>query len=412
MVKQRKKMHGLKTIIRLALYDYVHERLLTICAVMGLAAILAPLLVLFGVKSGIINTMVDRLVKDPRNLEISPIGSGRYSPEWFATERKLPEVAFLTPQTRSIAANMLLSNLEGKRSYTLAVDLIPTDEGDPLLEKWGKIPKNDTDVILSASAARKLNIQVGQMVTGRVGRSVAGKKEQVTIDLKVAAVIPIEAFSRDAAFVRLALLKATENYRDGFSSKLFSWPGKSPPAGTNDYPSFRLYARSIHEVSVLRDRLESQGLEIYTRAEEIEVVQNLDRSFSLIFKIIAIVAVCGYFASMASNILANVNRKKRHLGIAGLIGFSTKNIIWFPIVQAVATSILGTGLATCLYLISALVINGLFVDYISKGEYVCELSFEHLLIAFIFTVFLSILASGYAAFQVAKIEPSKVIREI
>jgi putative ABC transport system permease protein len=58
-------MHRLKTIIRLSLYDYVHERLLTICAVMGLAAILAPLLVLFGVKSGIINTMVDRLVKDP-----------------------------------------------------------------------------------------------------------------------------------------------------------------------------------------------------------------------------------------------------------------------------------------------------------------------------------------------------------
>jgi putative ABC transport system permease protein len=322
-------MHRLKTIIRLSLYDYVHERLLTICAVMGLAAILAPLLVLFGVKSGIINTMADRLVKDPRNLEISPIGSGRYSPEWFSTVGKLPEVAFLIPQTRSIAANMLFSNLDEKRSYTLAVDLIPTDKGDPLLEKWGKIPKNNTDVVLSASAARKLNIKVGQIVAGRVGRSVAGKKEQVAINLKVAAVLPIEAFSRDAAFVRLDLLKATENYRDGFSSKLFSWPGKSPQAGANDYPSFRLYARSIHEVSVLRDRLESQGLEIYTRAEEIEVVQSLDRSFSLIFKIIAIVAVCGYFASMASNIRANVNRKKRHLGIAGLIGFSTKILFGF-----------------------------------------------------------------------------------
>ena len=405
-------MHRLKTIIRLSLYDYVHERLLTICAVMGLAAILAPLLVLFGVKSGIISTMVDRLVKDPRNLEVSPIGSGRYSPKWFSIEGKLPEVAFLIPQTRSIAANMLLSNLENKRSYTLAVDLIPTDEGDPLLEKWGKIPKNNKEVVLSASAARKLNMQIGQIVTGRVGRSLAGKKEQVTIDLKLAAILPIEAFSRDAAFVRLDLLKATENYRDGFSSKLFSWPGKSPPAGTSDYPSFRLYARSIYDVSVLRDRLESQGLEIYTRAEEIEIVHSLDRSFSLIFKIIAIVAVCGYFASMASNILANVNRKKRHLGIAGLIGFSTKNIIWFPIVQAVATSILGTGLATCLYLISELVINRLFADYISKGEYVCKISINHIMIAFILTVFLSILASGYAAFQVAKIEPSKVIRDI
>jgi putative ABC transport system permease protein len=405
-------MHGLKTIIRLSLRDYAHERLLTLCAVLGLAAILAPLLVLFGVKSGIINTMADRLVKDPRNLEISPIGSGRYNREWFATHNGLAEVAFLIPQTRSIAANMILANLEGSRPHTLAVDLIPTGEGDPLLESWGKIPTNDREVVLSASAARKLDIDAGQTIIGRVGRSVAGKKEQVTVDLKVVAILPIEAFSRDAAFIRLALLQATEDYRDGFSSKVFDWPGKTSPAGPREYPSFRLYARSIYDVAVVRDRLQSQGLEIYTRAEEIEIVRSLDRSFSLIFKIIAIVAVCGYFASMASNVLANVNRKNRVLGITGLIGFSTKNIIWFPVVQAMATSILGTGLAACLYLISELVINRLFVQYIAKGEYVCRLSLAHLMMAFILTLILSIFASGYAAFRVAKIEPSKVIRDI
>jgi putative ABC transport system permease protein len=405
-------MHRLKTIIRLALHDYVHERLLTVCAVMGLSAILAPLLVLFGVKSGIINTMVDRLVKDPRNLEISPIGSGNYSPEWFATEAKRPEVAFIVPQTRSIAANMILSSTGGRRSRTLAVDLIPTAEGDPLLGKWGKIPESNHDLVLSASAARKLKVETDQVVTGIVGRTMAGKKEQVTIELKVAATLPVEAFARDVAFVRLPLLEATENYRDGYSSERFNWPGKPLPAGTSDYPSFRLYAGSLYDVSVLRDRLQSQGLEVYTRAEEIEVVQNLDRSFSLIFKIIAIVAVCGYFASMASNILANVNRKKRHLGMAGLIGFSTRNIIWFPIVQSIATSVLGTGLAVCLYLISAVAINRLFSDYISHGEYVCKISLSHFMIAFALTVVLSILAAGYAALQVARIEPSKVIRDI
>lgn len=405
-------MHGLKTIIRLSLRDYAHERLLTLCAILGLAAILAPLLVLFGVKSGIINTMADRLIKDPRNLEVSPIGSGRYDREWFAAQAGLPQVAFLIPQTRSIAANMILSNLHGERPYTLPVDLIPTAEGDPLLAKWGQIPANDREIVLSASAARKLHVQSGQTIVGRVGRSASGKKEQVTVDLKVAAILPIEAFSRDAAFIRLALLQATEDYRDGFSSQTFSWPGKRSPAGPREYPSFRLYARSIYDVAVLRDRLQGQGLEVYTRAEEIEVVRSLDRSFSLIFKIIAIVAVCGYFASMASSVLANVNRKNRHLGITGLIGFSTRNIIWFPVVQAIATSVLGTGLAACLYLISELVINRLFGQYISAGEYVCRLSLLHLTMAFVLTLILSILASAYAAFRVAKIEPSKVIRDI
>jgi putative ABC transport system permease protein len=142
------------------------------------------------------------------------------------------------------------------------------------------------------------------------------------------------------------------------------------------------------------------------------VVRSLDRSFSLIFRLISIVAVFGYFASMASNILANVNRKSRHLGVIRLIGFSTKNIIWFPITQSMATSILGAGLAACLYWISAIIINHLFAQYLAEGEYVCRLAPVHLMFAFMLTLFLAILASGYAAFRVAKIEPSKVIRDV
>ena len=68
-------MHTFQTIFRLALKDYFYERLLSACAIMGLAAVLAPLLVLFGVKSGIINTMSDRLLQDPRNREISRLAA-------------------------------------------------------------------------------------------------------------------------------------------------------------------------------------------------------------------------------------------------------------------------------------------------------------------------------------------------
>jgi putative ABC transport system permease protein len=405
-------MHGLKTIVRLSLRDYSHERLLSVCTILGLAAVLAPLLVLFGVKSGIINTMVDRLVQDPRNLEISPVGSGHYDQKWLATLAQRPGAAFIIPQTRSIAANMILYRKSDDKPRTLAVDLIPTDTGDPLIEKWGKVPKENNAVVLSASTARKLEVAAGQEIEGRVGRSVEGRKEQVALDLKVIAVLPLEAYPRDAAFVRLALLEATEDYRDGFGSALFGWPGKSRPDRPRVYPSFRLYARSIYDVAPLRDWLTGQNLEIYTRVEEIEVIQSLDRSFSLIFRLIAVVAICGYFASMASNILANVNRKSRHLGITRLIGFSTRSIMWYPVVQSVTTAVLGTAFAALLYLISQITINRLFARYLAEGEYVCKLSPVHLLIALLLTIFLSILAAGYAAFRVAKIEPSKVIRDV
>ena len=239
-----------------------------------------------------------------------------------------------------------------------------------------------------------------------------GKKEQVTINLTVVSILPFEAFLRDAAFVRLPLLEATEDYRDGFGSITFSWPGNSQEPRNRSYPSFRLYARTIYEVAVVRDGLLNQGIEVYTKADEIEVVQNLDRSFTIIFKLISIVAVVGYFASMASNILANVNRKSRHLGVTSLIGFSTKNIIWFPIVQSITTSTIGTALAVGLYFISQVIINHLFGQYLTKSEYVCRLSSVHLMIAFLLTLSLSIVASGYAAFRVTRIEPSKVIRDV
>ena len=404
--------HGLETVIRLSLKDYFHERLLSACAVLGLAAVLAPLLLLFGVKSGIINTMADRLIEDPRNREITPVGSGRYGEDWFSATAKRKDVAFVIPQTRSIAANMVLYNGDGERPHSVVVDLIPTGENDPLLEKWGHIPKNETSVALSNTAARKLNVTIGQEVIGRVGRSVAGIKEQVAIKLKVVAVLPIEAYPREAAFVRLRLLEATEDYRDGRGSEAFGWPGQARPTGPREYPSFRLYARSIYDVTELRDTFFEQGLEVYAKVEEIEVVQSLDRSFTLIFQLIAIVAVFGYFASMASNVLASVNRKSRHLGVTRLIGFSTGNIVWFPIVQALATSILGTVTAICFYLIVEVLINHLFSQYLSAGEYVCRLSLGHLTVALGFTVAMSMMASAYAAFRVAKIEPSEVIRDV
>jgi putative ABC transport system permease protein len=405
-------MYGLKTVVRLSLRDYYHERLMSICGVLGLAAVLAPLLVLFGVKSGIINTMADRLIEDPRNREVSPVGSGRYGKSWFSEVAKHPDVAFIIPQTRSIAANMFLFKQDGKQPYSVVVDLIPSAEGDPLLEKWGSIPQSETSVVLSEPAARKLKASAGETIVGRVGRTRSGVKEQVSVVLKVAAVLPVEALQREAAFVRLALLEATEDYRDGRGSQILGWPGKTRPPGPREYPSFRLYARSIYGVAALRDLLLNQGIEVYARVEEIEVIQGLDKSFNLIFRLIAIVAIFGYFASMASNVLANVSRKSRHLGVTRLIGFSTSSIVWFPVVQSLATSLFGTGTAVLFYVASEFVINRLFAQHLSAGEYVCRLYPIHYLIALALTMALSVLASAYAAYRVARIEPSEVIRDV
>lgn len=402
----------LLTIIRLSLRDYMHERLLSICAILGLAAVLAPILVLFGLKSGIINTLTDRLIRDPRNLEVTPVGSGGYQSDWFDDMARHPATNFIIPQTRALAANMILVNQELSPPATLGVDVIPTAEGDPLLERWVEPPKNDRTVVLSESAARKLRLSKGQMVTARIGRSVEGRNERVEITLTVGAILPSEAIYQDSAFVRLIFLEAIEDYRDGFSASRFGWPGKTRSSVVRKYPSFRLYARTLYDVANLQQLLRNQGIEVYTRSQEIELVKNLDYSLMLIFSLIAIVAVCGYFASMASNVLANVNRKSRHLGITRLIGFSSRNMVLFPLIQAAATAILGCVSAFVFYIVAELIINALFSKFLSTGEYVCHLTIGHYLAAFMLTLIMSVLASSFAGFQAAKIEPSKVIRDV
>ena len=70
-------------ICGMALRDYWHERALSLCAVLALATVLAPLLILFGVRNGVISNLQERLLQDPRNLEIVPVGSGKYGKDFF-----------------------------------------------------------------------------------------------------------------------------------------------------------------------------------------------------------------------------------------------------------------------------------------------------------------------------------------
>ena len=59
---------------------------------------------------------------------------GNMRKKWKMAGR--PDVDFIIPQTRSIAANMVLYRRDGSQIRTVAVDLIPSNEGDPLLEKY------------------------------------------------------------------------------------------------------------------------------------------------------------------------------------------------------------------------------------------------------------------------------------
>lgn len=410
-------MRRLFTIIRLALADYRTDALLSTCSILSLAAAMLPLLVILGVQQGLVGSMTERLLSDPRNLEIRPAGMGQYSLDWIENMRENPYVSFIIPQTRSISAQLELFPAGEELRRATKVDLLPSGPGDPLLTHWQNLtyggPANRDSIVLSASAAHKLGItDSGEQIEARVSRRVDGTYQQEYFSLTVQGILPLEADQRDAAYGQLALLDDVETYRDGRAVEYFAWDGDPVPAPRQAYISFRLYARDLEGVTVLYDLLLEQEIETYTRAEEIASVKSLDRAFTFMSLLLLLVVGGGFLASAISSSLAQVGRKQRSLGVLRLLGFTSRHLALFPLVQAFATGILGALFSLCLLYAVQAVINQAFAAQVLPGEKVCNLSPEYAGAAIMLACAIMIIGSLAASRKITKIEPSALIREI
>jgi putative ABC transport system permease protein len=396
-------------IFALATRDYLHEWQMSVCFVLGLAAVLGPMMVLFGLKFGIVGAMMERLIEDPANREIRPVGSGRYDREWLESVRTQPEVAFLVSRTRSIAATIELASAFSSR--ILPVELIASAEGDPLLAPEDPLPEGFSRVVISRSTAEKLSVRAGDRLDGSLLRRYRGKPERVHLPFTVAAVAPEGAFSRDGAFVSVQLLEALEDFRDGRAVPELDWDGE-PADAERTYPGFRLYARSIYDVAGLRDAFTERGIDVHTRVAEIELVRRMDRNLTAIYWAIAVIGLVGFSLSLGASLWANVDRKRKQLSVLRLVGFRTGDIVWFPMVQALFTAVLGWALAVAIYSATAWVINTMMAAQVESGQQVCRLLHIHYAIALGLTCGAAVFAAGLAGLRSARIEPSEGLREL
>ncbi|MBW6079395.1 ABC transporter permease, partial [Pseudomonas aeruginosa] len=81
-------------LLSLAWADYRGEARLSLCAIFALAAVITPLLVLFGLKYGLVSTLTERLERAPSVREIIPVGGARYRAEDIAALAARADVAF------------------------------------------------------------------------------------------------------------------------------------------------------------------------------------------------------------------------------------------------------------------------------------------------------------------------------
>lgn len=211
---------------RLAAAQLCSDWILTLCLVIALAAVIAPLLVLMGLKQGTIETLRERLVEDPVFREIRPAQTREYAPEWFEALLREPGVAFLIPTILPLSS-VLQARPQGSKQAVMQ-DLVPTGPGDPLLlENGARIP-GDGEVVLSADAARQLNVAQGEALSVRVTRARGGVGEVVEDELEVVSVLGPRAGQLARLYAPLDYVLDVEAYKEGFAAPQRGWPGTTP----------------------------------------------------------------------------------------------------------------------------------------------------------------------------------------
>lgn len=219
----RQSRRAIGTMRFLALSDLRHEWLLNLCMILALAAVLAPLLLLLGLKNGVVESMRERLVQDPVYREIKPQETLSLNDAWFKTIAARPDVAFVLPTILRGSSVIRVGRVDAEQM--VAMDLLPTGPGDALLlENNGRIPQ-DGEVTLSADAAAKLEVQTGDALKVRITRSRAGRLETAMADVQVASVLSARADAQQRIYAPLSFVTDVEIYREGRAVPSRNWPG-------------------------------------------------------------------------------------------------------------------------------------------------------------------------------------------
>ncbi len=403
-------MSQFRNILTLSLRDYTHEWRMSGCFVLALASVLAPMMILFGLKFGIVNSMLDELIENPANREIRSVGSGRFGEDWFRRMAGRDEVAFIIPRTRALAATIQLKSERAGRIQS--TELMATAAGDPLLQRVGAVPEGYRQVVLSDASARKLKVEAGDRIDGSLARQFRGKRERVHLQLEVLAVAPPEVTTRQVAFVSLPLLLASEAFKDGRAVPELGWSGEPAAEGEREYPAFRLYARGIGDVEALVNELQAEGINVKARIAEIRSVQSIDRNLSIIFWIIAAVGAVGFSFSLGASLWANVDRKRKELSILRLMGFQGGKIVLFPVLQSLYTGLLGWLLAVLMYLLAEQSINRLLAPSLGIDQVICYLLPQHFFWALALTLAVAATAAVLGGIRASSIEPSDGLRDL
>lgn len=398
---------------QLALKDLWHDRKVSLCIIAALVAVIAPLLLLFGLKQGVITQLQRDLMQKPDLLEIKTQGNThRLSTEWITAVQQRDDVRFAIGMTRSLNTEAQVFKTEraakSQVRNPLYSEIIPTAEADPLL-KNNPIQIDNEHLAISYSLAQKLNAKIGDPIFFRLARTTGGQKKFVYIQAKIAYILEPKDYARPATFVPLSFLLGIEYFIDGVND---DFAVVDPIPNHHQFSNVRIYANSIKDVLELSQWLEKQNIRTYSQHAAIHSTLSINAVLTLIFSVIAITACIGGSISLIGSFLANIDRKRQLLSTLRLLGLNQKNIIFYISIQIFFITSISFAFALVFYLMGSSIFNNALGNHNQTSAFSTQLNLLQLGAAFALTSLLSFLVALIGAIQSMRIEPAESLREL
>ncbi len=210
--------------IRIALRQAFHEWLATLCLCMAIAAVILPILLMFGLKNGVIYSKTEKLRKDPNTLLIRPNGRLDSNIHWSMGDLRAieasPNLQHVVPQPDMVyrlGAYLESDSFKIEQKYfQTRTQFRITQENDPLLAFGGCKCPGDREIVLNFALAKTLQVKEGDKIT----MSFDASANALTIPLKVAGVLPddyvnVDGVSNTFACVNLQLANAIIDVNSG-----------------------------------------------------------------------------------------------------------------------------------------------------------------------------------------------------
>lgn len=395
-------------LFSLARKDLFYEKLLSVCVVASLCAVITPLLILFSLRFGVLDSLYHNLSSDPNNLEISMGANVRLTDMTLKEIAKREDVGFIIPKTRSLS---LTVNIKGNDKVAQRVETLPSARGDPILVAMGmdRDLKN-TECFISQTLQSQLNVNKGSQITVYVPRNVEGRAQTARATFEVMGVIKSGLLPRDTIMVNLDVTKYMEDFRDGYEPYVFS-DGSRPNYARTFYPKARIYAKNIDAVPSLSEYL-SRMTTVYDRSAQIMQVRQITSVLDFIFAGIALPSIIGGIIAFCGLIISLINKKQSSYALLRLSGLKLRSLYVIIMIEAFYMALSAFAVSMVLYTIVSYYFNLYFAPFVENFAAVSKLSGVHISIGFIATMVMTGFTALTCACIFLKVPLQKALRMV